>query len=151
MQADKENSNIGCNLSLRFIIFGGEALELSRLDDWYSRHPENSPTLINMYGITETTVHVSYLELNKSSTSMRSNSLIGAGIPDLDVYVLDSYLQPVPPGVVGELYVAGGGLARGYLGRHSLTAERFVANPFTSSGTRMYRTGIWLVGVRMDP
>ncbi|MCM3186402.1 amino acid adenylation domain-containing protein [Priestia megaterium] len=141
MQADKENSNIGRNLCLRFIIFGGEALELSRLDDWYSRHPENSPTLINMYGITETTVHVSYLELNKSSTSIRANSLIGTGISDLNVYVLDAYLQPVPPGVVGELYVAGGGLARGYLGRHSLTAERFVANPFTSSGTRMYRTG----------
>ncbi|TYR81430.1 amino acid adenylation domain-containing protein [Priestia megaterium] len=141
MQADRENPELGQQLALRFVVFGGEALELSRLEDWYKRHPENAPTLINMYGITETTVHVSYLELNKSVASMRANSLIGCGIPDLDVYVLDANLQPVPPGVVGELYIAGTGLARGYLGRPGLTADRFVANPFSSSGTRMYRTG----------
>ncbi|HWQ42482.1 MAG TPA: amino acid adenylation domain-containing protein [Desulfosporosinus sp.] len=141
MQADRENPALGQGLSLRFVIFGGEALELSRLEDWYARHLENAPTLINMYGITETTVHVSYLELNKSIAALRSNSLIGCGLPDLDVYILDANLQPVPPRVVGELYVAGGGLARGYLGRPGLTADRFVANPFSSSGTRMYRTG----------
>jgi nonribosomal peptide synthetase DhbF len=141
MQADRENLDLGQDLSLHFVIFGGEALELSRLEDWYNRHPENAPTLINMYGITETTVHVSYLALNKSIASRRGNSLIGCGITDLDVYVLDANLQPVPPGVVGELYVAGAGLARGYLGRPGLTAHRFVANPFSSLGTRMYRTG----------
>ncbi|MCC5466787.1 amino acid adenylation domain-containing protein [Pelosinus baikalensis] len=141
MQADREYPDLGQELSLRFVIFGGEALELSRLEDWYRRHPENAPTLINMYGITETTVHVSYLALNKSIASRKGNSLVGCGITDLDVYVLDAHLQPVPPGVVGELYVAGAGLARGYLGRPGLTAQRFVANPFSSSGTRMYRTG----------
>lgn len=141
MQADKEKEELGNKLSLRYIVFGGEALELSRLADWYNRHPENAPTLINMYGITETTVHVSYLELNKNTTSKRGNSLIGCCIPDLDVFVLDDYLQPLPPGVVGELYVAGAGLARGYLGLPSLTASRFVANPFSSLGSRMYRTG----------
>jgi nonribosomal peptide synthetase DhbF len=141
MQADRENPVLGQGLSLRFVIFGGEALELSRLEDWYSRHPENAPTLVNMYGITETTVHVSYLELNRGITSRRANSLVGCGIPDLKVYVLDAGLQPVPPGVVGELYIAGAGLARGYLGRPGLTASRFVANPFGPSGTRMYRTG----------
>nr|WP_092071365.1 non-ribosomal peptide synthetase [Dendrosporobacter quercicolus]NSL49383.1 amino acid adenylation domain-containing protein [Dendrosporobacter quercicolus DSM 1736]SDM25304.1 nonribosomal peptide synthetase DhbF [Dendrosporobacter quercicolus] len=141
MQADRENPELGQALSLRFVIFGGEALELSRLEDWYSRHPENAPTLVNMYGITETTVHVSYLELNKSIAAKRGNSLIGCGIPDLEVYVLDAYLQPVPPGVVGELYVGGAGLARGYLGRPGLTADRFVANPFGAPGSRMYRTG----------
>ncbi|CUH97717.1 Dimodular nonribosomal peptide synthase [Propionispora sp. 2/2-37] len=141
MQADRENPALGQALSLRFVIFGGEALELSRLEDWYGRHPENAPTLVNMYGITETTVHVSYLELNRSIAGRRANSLVGCGIPDLDVYVLDAGLQPVPPGVVGELYVAGAGLARGYLGRPDLTASRFVANPFSPSGTRMYRTG----------
>jgi nonribosomal peptide synthetase DhbF len=141
MQADRENPVLGQGLSLRFVIFGGEALELSRLEDWYSRHPENAPTLVNMYGITETTVHVSYLELNRGITSRRANSLVGCGIPDLNVYVLDAGLQPVPPGVVGELYIAGAGLARGYLGRPGLTASRFVANPFGPSGTCMYRTG----------
>nr|WP_237088672.1 amino acid adenylation domain-containing protein [Paenibacillus larvae] len=141
MQADRDHFELGQKLSLRFVIFGGEALELSRLEDWYRRHPENAPRLINMYGITETTVHVSYLELNREITSLKVNSLIGCGIPDLNLYVLDEYLQPVPPGVTGELYVAGGGLARGYLGRPGLTAERFVADPYGKPGTRMYRTG----------
>ncbi len=141
MQADRENPALGGKLSLRLVIFGGEALELSRLEDWYSRHPENAPTLVNMYGITETTVHVTYLELSRSIVSRRANSLIGCAIPDLEVYVLDASLQPVPPGVVGELYVAGAGLARGYLGHPALTASRFVANPFSTPGTRMYRTG----------
>ncbi|KEK23981.1 amino acid adenylation domain-containing protein [Bacillus gaemokensis] len=141
MQADRENVEVGQKLSLRYVVFGGEALELSRLEDWYSRHPENSPKLINMYGITETTVHVSYIELDQNIVSLRANSLIGCSIPDLKVYVLDNYLQPVPPGVVGEMYVAGAGLARGYLGRAGLTAERFIADPYGKPGTRMYRTG----------
>ncbi|UOB81277.1 non-ribosomal peptide synthetase DhbF [Bacillus sp. ZJS3] len=141
MQADRENEEIGQKLSLRYVVFGGEALELSRLEDWYSRHPHNAPKLINMYGITETTVHVSYIELDETIVSLRANSLIGCSIPDLKVYVLDNYLQPVPPGVVGEMYVAGAGLARGYLGRAGLTAERFIADPFGKPGTRMYRTG----------
>ncbi|MDA7025414.1 amino acid adenylation domain-containing protein [Bacillus sp. CLL-7-23] len=141
MQADRDNPELGRKLSLRFVIFGGEALELSRLDDWYQRHPENHPLLINMYGITETTVHVTYVALDQKKTSLKANSLIGYGIPDLRIYMLDRYLKPVPPGVTGELYVSGDGLARGYLGKPDLTAERFVADPFGPSGTRMYRTG----------
>ncbi|APH66019.1 non-ribosomal peptide synthetase [Bacillus sp. LR_5] len=141
MQAEREQPDLGQALSLRYVIFGGEALELSRLEDWYNRHPENRPQLINMYGITETTVHVSYIELDRSIAALRANSLIGCGIPDLGVYVLDERLQPVPPGVAGELYVSGAGLARGYLGRAGLTAERFIADPFGPPGTRMYRTG----------
>lgn len=153
MQADRKMPALGQDIKLRFVIYGGEALELSRLEDWYSRHPENAPYLINMYGITETTVHVSYLELNRDITSIKANSLIGCAIPDLGVYVLDASLQPVPPGVVGELYVSGPGLARGYLGRPGLTADRFVANPFSSTGSRMYRTGDlarWLVDGSLD-
>ncbi|MDC6142545.1 non-ribosomal peptide synthetase DhbF [Bacillus subtilis] len=141
MQAEREQPDLGQALSLRYVIFGGEALELSRLEDWYNRHPENRPQLINMYGITETTVHVSYIELDRSMAVLRANSLIGCGIPDLGVYVLDERLQPVPPGVAGELYVSGAGLARGYLGRPGLTSERFIADPFGPPGTRMYRTG----------
>ncbi|MEO5875094.1 MAG: AMP-binding protein, partial [Streptosporangiaceae bacterium] len=126
-------------LSLRYVIFGGEALELGRLAGWYARHPD-APTLVNMYGITETTVHVSYLELDQVYCAQAPGSIIGTGIPDLQVYVLDDRLQPVPAGVVGELFVAGPGLARGYLNRPDLTAQRFVANPF-GTGSRMYRTG----------
>ncbi|WP_338930732.1 amino acid adenylation domain-containing protein [Streptomyces netropsis] len=143
MAADKEHP--GRELALRYVVFGGEALELGRLDDWYDRHAEDAPTLVNMYGITETTVHVSYIALDRESAAAGSSSTIGVNIPDLRVYVLDAYLQPVPPGVTGEMYVAGEGLARGYLGRHALTAERFVADPFAhlfgERGSRMYRSG----------
>lgn len=141
MQADRERPELGRRLALRFVIFGGEALELGRLKEWYERHADDAPVLINMYGITETTVHVSYLALSQSLAARKGNSLIGCGIPDLQVYVLDSQLQPSPPGVVGELYVGGAGLARGYLGQPGLTASRFVANPFSAAGERMYRTG----------
>ncbi|GAA2589768.1 amino acid adenylation domain-containing protein [Actinomadura fulvescens] len=139
MAADRDNP--GTDLALRYVVFGGEALELGRLEDWYSRHADDAPTLVNMYGITETTVHVSYVALDRAYAATAPGSIIGTGIPDLRVYVLDARLQPVPPGVSGELYVAGAGLARGYLNRHALTAERFVADPYGKPGTRMYRTG----------
>ncbi len=137
--ADRERP--GSELALRYVVFGGEALELGRLDDWYARHADDAPVLVNMYGITETTVHVSYFALDRETAAASASSTIGVNIPDLDVYVLDEYLQPVPPGVTGEMYVAGEGLARGYLGRHALTAERFVADPYGPPGTRMYRSG----------
>ncbi|GAA1797257.1 amino acid adenylation domain-containing protein [Actinomadura chokoriensis] len=151
MAADKANP--GADLALRSIVFGGEALELGRLEDWYSRHPENAPTLVNMYGITETTVHVSYIALDRAYAATAPGSVIGVGIPDLRVYVLDDRLQPVAPGVVGELYVSGAGLARGYLNRPALSAERFVADPYGAPGTRMYRTGDvgrWLDDGRLE-
>ncbi|MGW7090828.1 amino acid adenylation domain-containing protein [Streptomyces sp. NPDC054874] len=141
--ADREAP--GHDLALRYVVFGGEALELGRLADWYTRHPENAPTLVNMYGITETTVHVSYLTLDRATAASAISSTIGVNIPDLRVYVLDDRLQPVPPGVTGEMYVAGEGVALGYLGRPDLTAGRFVADPFArlfgESGRRMYRSG----------
>ncbi|WP_230882206.1 non-ribosomal peptide synthetase [Planomonospora sp. ID91781] len=118
---------------LRYVIFGGEALEVSRLAGWHDR----GISLVNMYGITETTVHVTYAPLGPDSPA----GLIGTGIADLRLYVLDGFLNPVPVGVVGELYVAGAGLARGYAGRSGLTAERFVACPFGGAGERMYRSG----------
>ncbi|GAA2086071.1 non-ribosomal peptide synthetase DhbF [Streptomyces albiaxialis] len=143
--ADRENPELGARLALRYVVFGGEALELARLDDWYARHAEDAPTLVNMYGITETTVHVSYLALDRATAAGATSSTIGVNIPDLRVYVLDARLRPVPPGVTGEMYVAGRGVARGYLGRPSLTATRFVADPyahlFGESGARMYRSG----------
>jgi len=110
------------------------------LGTWYQRHAEHAPQLINMYGITETTVHVTYLACSVSRVA-DGGSIIGRGISDLRVYVLDHGLEPVPVGVVGELYVAGAGLARGYVGRSGLTSERFVADRFGPAGSRMYRTG----------
>ena len=139
--ADRERPEFGETLSLRHVIFGGEALELRRLEDWYARHRDNAPILVNMYGITETTVHVSHISLNRNLAVTRTGSLIGRGIVDLRVYVLDAGLEPVAAGVCGELYIAGAGLARGYLGRAGLTAERFVADPHGGAGSRMYRTG----------
>ncbi|MGW2168889.1 non-ribosomal peptide synthetase, partial [Streptomyces nondiastaticus] len=146
MQADARDPELGAGLALRCVVFGGEALDLGRLREWYARHPEDAPVLVNMYGITETTVHVSYVALDGSSVgggsgSASAGSLIGRGIPNLRLFVLDDALEPVPAGVAGELYVAGAQLARGYLGRAGLSAERFVACPFGSPGERMYRTG----------
>ncbi|MFE1930389.1 non-ribosomal peptide synthase/polyketide synthase [Streptomyces sp. NPDC059474] len=139
MAADRDNPETAARLRLRHVVFGGEALELGRLADWYARHPDDAPSLVNMYGITETTVHVTHIALDEAIVAASSGSVIGEPIPDLGVYVLDERLRPVPSGVVGELYVVGAGLARGYLGRAGLTAERFVANPFGQG--RMYRTG----------
>ena len=135
MEADRQNPQLGQKLALRYVIFGGEALELGRLADWYQRHSETAPLLLNMYGITETTVHVSYLALEQHAALAATGSLIGRSIPDLRAYVLDSALQPVPIGVSGELYIAGAGLARGYLKRPALSAERFVADPFGAPGS----------------
>ncbi|MEV6426117.1 amino acid adenylation domain-containing protein, partial [Streptomyces sp. NPDC051662] len=140
-QADAERPEVGRGLALRYLVFGGEALEPTRLADWFGRHGEGSPLLVNMYGITETTVHVTYLPLAASLAVGGVGSVIGEGIADLRVHVLDEWLRPVPFGVMGELYVGGRGPADGYLYRSGLTSERFVADPFAGDGSRMYRTG----------
>ncbi len=140
MHADAE-AHAPNQAALRYVIFGGEALEFSRLDDWYRHHGDSTPRLINMYGITETTVHVSHIALDRSVVRASFGSIVGRSIADLQAYVLDDGLGLVPAGVVGELYIAGAGLARGYVGRWGLTAERFVADPFGPAGSRMYRTG----------
>ncbi|WP_317852154.1 non-ribosomal peptide synthetase [Streptomyces venezuelae] len=126
--------------SLRLVIFGGERLDPALQADWFARHPDR-PALVNMYGITETTVHVTHHVLGASEAVPGSPSTIGGPLDDLRVHLLDERLRPVPPGAVGELYVAGPGLARGYLRRPGLTASRFVAEPSGPAGSRMYRTG----------
>src|SRR5215475_395491 len=141
LQAQREDPDLGQALGLRHVIFGGEALDLRRLQHWYECRLDGSPALVNMYGITETTVHVTHLVLDQQLAIANSGSLIGRGIADLRVYVLDSCLEPVPVGVVGELYISGAGVGRGYLGRGGLTAERFVADRFGAAGCRMYRSG----------
>ncbi|WP_439069624.1 amino acid adenylation domain-containing protein [Serratia nevei] len=126
---------------LREIVFGGEMLKPSDLAPWFAR-PENRQTrLINMYGITETTVHVTYRPLSAQDTAIIT-SPIGSRIPDLRLYLLGADGEPVPMGAIGELYVGGEGVARGYLNRPELTAERFLDDPFNRApGARMYRTG----------
>ncbi len=129
-------------LALRLVIFGGEALELQSLAPWFARHGDQQPQLVNMYGITETTVHVTYRPLSEEDLSEASVSPIGGPIHDLQLYALDEHLQLVPRGVAGELYVGGAGLARNYLKRPELTADRFLPNPFSArAGERLYRTG----------
>ena len=134
-------------LQIRYVIFGGEALDFSALQTWNDRHGLNRPQLINMYGITETTVHVTYHRITEEDLDQRA-SLIGRPIPDLDVYILDSHMNPVPVGVPGELHVGGQGVCQGYLNRPGLTEERFVENPFGATVLReaglydrLYKTG----------
>ncbi|HEU4325820.1 MAG TPA: amino acid adenylation domain-containing protein [Roseiflexaceae bacterium] len=129
-------------LALRLVIFGGEALHLPSLLPWVERHGDQAPLLVNMYGITETTVHVTYRPLRRADIEGNTGSVIGVPIPDLQLHLLDGEGQAVPAGVVGGLYVGGPGLARGYLHRPDLTAERFVPNPFSAvPGERLYHSG----------
>ena len=132
-------------LSLRVIIFGGEAMQPASLKPWVEKHGVERPQLVNMYGITETTVHVTYRRLLRSDvdgTSGTAGSVIGIPLRDLQLYVLDHKLEPAPIGVPGEMHVGGDGLARGYLNQAGLTAERFIPDPFsTTAGARLYKTG----------
>ncbi|HEV2734193.1 MAG TPA: amino acid adenylation domain-containing protein [Longimicrobiaceae bacterium] len=129
------------DLSLRYVVFGGEALEPGSLREWVRKHGDERPRLVNMYGITETTVHVTCRVLTVEDVQA-GGSPIGRPLPDLSVRLLDPRGEPVPLGVPGELYVGGAGVARGYLNRPELTAERFVPDPFSGeAGARLYRSG----------
>uniref|UniRef100_UPI003F606BA9 amino acid adenylation domain-containing protein n=1 Tax=Pseudomonas sp. LRF_L74 TaxID=3369422 RepID=UPI003F606BA9 len=131
-------------LSLRYVVFGGEALDVSSLAPWFDAFGDRQPQLVNMYGITETTVHVTYRPISREDLSKEGVSPIGEVIPDLSWYLLDSNLGVAAPGCQGELHVGRAGLARGYHQRADLTALRFIPDPFDTSeqgGGRLYRTG----------
>jgi amino acid adenylation domain-containing protein len=129
-------------LSLRCIIFGGEALELKSLRPWAEHYSVSGPQLINMYGITETTVHVAYQQIAIDDIEKATGSLIGRPIGDMELYILDNRMQIAPIGVAGEVYVGGAGLARGYLNHSDLTAERFIPSGLSSApGSRLYTSG----------
>lgn len=142
IQTDKEAGTLSPLLSLRLIVFGGEALNFSDLEPWLARHGDQAPRLFNMYGITETTVHVTTYPIRLQDVSNAGKNIIGRPLADLQTYVLDPALHLVPPGVTGELYVGGAGVARNYQHRPDLTAERFIPNPFAlEKGERLYKTG----------
>ena len=126
-------------LPLRYIIFGGEALNLRSLHSWVERFGEANPQLINMYGITETTVHVTYRRIMAADIARETESIIGEPIPDLQIHLLSKDLQPVGAGEAGEMYIGGAGVTLGYLGRPDLTAERFLPDPLSVG--RLYRSG----------
>jgi len=126
------------DLAVRWIIFGGEALHVDILQPWLAAHP-SSARLVNMYGITETTVHVTFHEVDPATVGTQSESVIGRALGDLTVTVVDRDLNRCPVGVQGEILVSGAGLARGYRNRPDLTAERFLRG--TRYGEVVYRTG----------
>ena len=128
-------------LTLRTVILGGEALNLRSLLPWFARHGDRVPEIINMYGITETTVHVTYRRIMQVDAERETESLIGEPIPDLQIHLLDEHLRPVSDGETGEICIGGPGVAAGYLHRPELTAERFIADPFCETEGRLYRSG----------
>jgi amino acid adenylation domain-containing protein/non-ribosomal peptide synthase protein (TIGR01720 family) len=129
-------------LSLRAVIFGGEALEFQSLRGWIERHGDELPQLINMYGITETTVHTTSKRVMNEDLREATGSVVGKPLANMRMYVLEERMQAVPVGVIGELYVGGEGVARGYMGREELTAERFPPAPYGNKpGERVYKTG----------
>ncbi|WP_455796515.1 amino acid adenylation domain-containing protein [Clostridium butyricum] len=125
------------NLSINYIVFGGESLNPTRLREWKEKYPDTK--LINMYGITETTVHVTYKEITGDEIKENRNN-VGKPIPSLKVYIMDSNMNLVPKGVRGEICVAGGNVGRGYLNKIELTKEKFVPNPYNQEEI-IYRSG----------
>lgn len=144
VEADRaaSDSELGSSarLALRYLVLGGEALNPQSVRRWYERHISNSPQLVNMYGIAESTVHASFLAVDEHWADDPVNA-VGRALPGLACYVLDERLHPAPMGVAGEMYLSGGQLSRGCAGRPGPTATQFVADPFGEPGSRMYRTG----------
>ncbi|PWJ06313.1 non-ribosomal peptide synthetase [Streptomyces sp. NWU49] len=141
LRAHLEDAGAGFDdLALRTVIFGGDAFDVRDYRDWFTA-PGHRPALVNMYGITETCVHVTIHTVTEDDVRGTVRSPIGRPLAGQHGYVLDPWGRLVPPGTVGELYVSGGGVARGYRNRPELTAERFLDDPFGAPGARMYRTG----------
>jgi acyl-coenzyme A synthetase/AMP-(fatty) acid ligase len=124
--------------SLRLVVFGGEPLDARMLLPWFDRHPEFECRMVNMFGITETTVHVT-METVAREQALAGSKSVGHALPGWYYYVMDQQGRLLPPGVIGEIYVGGLGVAECYLNRPELTAERFIKDPYT--GERIYRSG----------
>ncbi|MCX7746300.1 MAG: amino acid adenylation domain-containing protein [Clostridia bacterium] len=133
----EESKHLEPKLGLRYVIFGGEALKPLRLKEWRQRYL--SAKLINMYGITETTVHVTFKEVTEKDIE-NNLSNVGKPIPTLKVYIMDEDRKLLPIGAAGEIYVGGDGVGRGYLSRPELTAQRFVSSPYNREEI-LYKSG----------
>jgi amino acid adenylation domain-containing protein/non-ribosomal peptide synthase protein (TIGR01720 family) len=140
IKAELESEEKALDQHLRWVIFGGDRLEPAHLKEWFQQYSPDAIQLVNMYGITETTVHVSFYRLGYEDMDAPEVSPIGLPIPETTIYVLDKHKKPVPIGVSGEMYVGGTGVCRGYLNRPELTAEKFVENPFVK-GEKLYKSG----------
>ena len=127
----------GDHSSIRKVIFGGERLTPSITKKWLAKYPDTQ--MINMYGITETTVHVTYKEITEENLQENASN-IGVPIPTMSVFILNDHLQPCPIGVVGEMYVGGAGVGRGYLNNETLTIEKFISDT-NHTNRRLYKTG----------
>ena len=125
---------------LQHIVIGSESLPKRLVESFYRHGKNGNVILINMYGPTECCVDATYLPIHAHSRWDGPVAPIGRPMPNIRVYILDQGLSPVPPGIPGEIFLGGAGLARGYTGNVALTAERFLPNPF-EEGTRLYRTG----------
>ncbi|MCG6495247.1 amino acid adenylation domain-containing protein [Kitasatospora sp. A2-31] len=132
------DGRLGGELALRLVVFGGEPLDVGMLAPWFARHSPSRCRLSNMFGITETTVHVTEQTLSPADVRVRSRS-VGRAMPGWSLSVRDPRGRVLPAGAPGEIYVGGAGVARGYLHQPELTAERFVLDPYGSG--RLYRTG----------
>ena len=130
-------------LALRYVVFGGEALPATVLRPWVERHGDQKPALINMYGITEATVHSTFKRVLGQDLESSAMVSIGKPLDGWHLHLLDANQVAVPQGTAGELYIEGAGVAQGYLNRTALNAERFIQLPGTS--TRAYRTGDLLI------
>jgi amino acid adenylation domain-containing protein len=125
---------------VRFAIVGGERISTERLRQWQ----QWQTPLVHVYGLTETTVTSTLYHFNSENKALDTGKELSIGRPiaNTQIYLLDPHLQPVPVGVVGEIYIGGAGIARGYVNRAELTALRFIPNPFsTKPGSRLYKTG----------
>ncbi|MEM9482203.1 MAG: amino acid adenylation domain-containing protein [Cyanobacteria bacterium P01_F01_bin.116] len=131
------------DLALRYVVMGGDKLNLSLLKPWFERYGDSQPQIINMYGITETTVHVTYRRITQADVSEDSGvSLIGQPLADLGMLILGPHQTINPCCVTGELYISGAGLARGYLERPELNRQRFIETEIPGQPLqRLYRTG----------
>ncbi|MFC1444081.1 amino acid adenylation domain-containing protein [Streptacidiphilus sp. N1-10] len=136
-----EGSPLVDELALRVVTFGGERLDIPGLKPWVARRGLDRTELVNLYGITETTVHTTYRRIGEEDLAADTGNAIGVPLPDLQVRLLGEHGEPVPVGVPGEIHVGGPGVARMYLNRPRLTAERFVPDPWGEPGARLYRSG----------
>ncbi|MFJ9902463.1 amino acid adenylation domain-containing protein [Streptomyces sp. NPDC101152] len=148
--ADAQAGPAAAGLALRYVVFGGEKLDHRMLAPWAERHGLDSPALINMYGITETTVHVTWRRVREADLAAEGPSPIGVPISDLRIDIVGPDGRSLPPGEEGVLHVAGAGLARGYLDHPELTAERFFERTAADGTTeRWYDSGD--LGVQTGP